>query len=244
MTSVWTILSGAAALAILASCAGSAPQGKPIIISAAVEDHLRGYMREIDRGRSGAFAVSEDGQAASYHYCEHGGCNGQYNFSALAIKGCEKFGHGRCSILASNGVIKRPYTVGESNATLETQLQALLEQMEPQSPIENPVYVSGERIRSELIGNSLMMRNDSGQTWAEYYDPSGQVRGHNWRGKRFVGSWKITGDQICVDYTSIGSDWCAQFAEGEDGTIHSFRDGKFLKSYPRSVLQSGNPESL
>lgn len=243
MKSIVSALSAIGVALLLTACAGSAPQGKPLVISAEVDDHLRGYMREIDRGRAGAFAVSEDGTAASYHYCEHGGCHGQFSFSTLAIKDCEKFGRGRCVVLASNGVIKRPYTVAKSDAALAAQLAALLEQ-QPKSPIENPVFVSGARIRQELIGNSIVMKNDSGQTWAEYYDPSGGVRGHNWRGKRFVGTWNIDGDQICVDYTSIGSDWCGQFAEDEDGAIHSFRNGRFQKTYPRSVLQPGNPEGL
>ena len=115
MKTMRAALLGAALLAGLAGCAAGdsrgTPSGKPLVISAEVNDHLRGYLREIDRGRAGAFAVSENGQAAYYSYCEHGGCNGQYNFSSEAIKGCEKFGRGRCVILASNGVIKRPYTV-------------------------------------------------------------------------------------------------------------------------------------
>jgi hypothetical protein len=114
-----TGLLGIALLAPLAACAdgqsggqsGSGGSGRPLVITAQTNDHLRAYMREIDSGRAGAFAVSENGEASYFSYCEHGGCNGQYNFSSLAIKGCEKFGRGRCVVLSSNGVIKRPYSV-------------------------------------------------------------------------------------------------------------------------------------
>lgn len=100
-----------AACAMLQACAAEKSSGEPIVISREANDHLQKYLREADAGRMGAFAVAEDGGAAFYSICESGSCNGQYNFSADAIKGCEKFGRGRCVILASNGVIKRPYKV-------------------------------------------------------------------------------------------------------------------------------------
>lgn len=117
MTLCRTALLGIALLALLAACAAgqsggqSGGGGKPLVITAQTNDHLRAYMREIDSGRAGAFAVSENGEASYFSYCEHGACNGQYNFSSLAIRGCEKFGRGRCVVLSSNGVIKRPYSV-------------------------------------------------------------------------------------------------------------------------------------
>lgn len=247
MNTMKAALLGVALLALLAGCAGGesrgTPSGKPMVISAEVNDHLRGYLREIDRGRAGAFAVSENGEAAYYSYCEHGGCNGQFSFSSEAIKGCENFDRGRCVILASNGVIKRPYTVGTSTDALAAQLEAMLNAQGPEKPADVD-YVSGDRIRKELIGNSVIEKNAEGKIWAEYYDPNGTVRGHNWRGKRFTGTWKIDGNKICVDYFSIGNDWCAQFAEGKDGTIDSYKDGRLRKSFPRSILQTGNPQNL
>lgn len=238
---------GLAVLALLSACAnepsGGQGSGKPLVIAPEVEGHLQKYMREIDAGRAGAFAVSESGEAAFYSFCEHGGCHGMIRFSDEAIRGCEKFGRGRCVILASNGVIKRPYTVGTSADLLNAQLQALLNKQSPEKPA-NAKYVSGDRIRKELIGNSVIEQNADGRIWAEYYDPNGTVRGHNWRGKRFAGTWKIDGNKICVDYTSIGNDWCAQFVEGKDGAIDSYKDGRLRKSYPKSILQTGNPRNL
>jgi hypothetical protein len=239
-------LLGLAALALLSACAGGEtggqPSGKPLVISPQANDHLRKYMAEIAAGRAGAFAVAENGGAAHYTVCESGSCNGQYHFSSLAIKGCERAGSGRCVILASNGVIKRPYTVGDSTDALSAKLQALLNEQD--APLVNPEYVSGDRIRKALIGNSFVEENAEGKIWAEYYDPSGAVRGHNWRGKRFAGTWKIEGNKMCVDYTSIGNDWCGQFAEGKGGAIESYKDGRLLRTYPKSVLQAGNPRKL
>lgn len=104
-------LSALAALVILSACAGSETGGKPLVISARTNEHFQKYLREIDAGRAGAFAVTEDGRSAYYSVCESGSCNGQYNFSNEAIHGCENYGQGRCVILASNGVVKRPFTV-------------------------------------------------------------------------------------------------------------------------------------
>src|SRR5262245_55594691 len=81
----------AACALLLSSCAGE-PTGKPLVISPGVADHLEKYQHEIDSGRSGAFAVNEAGDAAFYSICDHGNCNGQYNFSSKAIQGCERFG--------------------------------------------------------------------------------------------------------------------------------------------------------
>lgn len=102
----------AACAIVLAACAGGGDE-KPLVISKAANAHLEKYMHEIQQGRSGAFAVNEDGNAAFYSICESGSCNGQFNFSTQAIRGCEKFGRGRCFVLAANGVMKRKYTVAD-----------------------------------------------------------------------------------------------------------------------------------
>jgi hypothetical protein len=229
-----------AACAFLAACAGDQqPGGEPIAISKEANDHLQNYLKQTQAGRMGAFAVSTSGGAAYYSICESGGCNGQYNFSAEAIRGCEKFGRGRCVVLASNGVIKRAYKVDPSvnNVTAET-LQQMLEQV-----VESR-FATGERIREALSGNSIVQTNSGGEIWAEYYDPNGMIRGRNWDGAKFAGTWKVDARTLCVDYDSVGEDWCGQFIEGDDGSIAYYKDGKFQKTYPKSVLKSGNPQEL
>jgi hypothetical protein len=240
-----------AASAVLAACANSSstPSGKPVVITAEVNDHLRGYMHEIDAGRSGAFAVNEAGNASFYYYCEHGGCHGLVQFSAEAIRRCENFGRGRCFILAHNGVIKRPYTVGTSAEALQQALeQALGTTAQPQKPAAKPEpipgLISGARMRTELAGNSIIQKDSAGKIWAEYFDPNGTLRGHDTAGRRFGGSWTIEGDTLCVDYTSIAHDWCGQFAEASDGSIDRYDENRWRQNYPRSVLQKGNPEQL
>lgn len=185
-------------------------------------------------GRQGAFAVTLTGNSSYYSVCESGACNGQFNFSNEAIRGCENYGQGRCVVLSSNGIIRHRYIVEGTSA-------AAMQQSEVGEPVQ---FVSGEQIRQELIGNSIVEQNSTGKTWVEYFDPNGAVRGRSREGTAFSGAWTITGNTLCVDYTSIGEDWCGQFAEGSDGSIDYYRDGKFRKTYPRSVLQSGNPQKL
>ncbi len=229
-----------AGCALLAACAGDQqPSGEPIVISKEVNGHLQNYLKETQAGRMGAFAVSANGSAAHYSICESGSCNGQYNFSAEAVRGCEKFGRGRCVVLASNGVIKRAYKVGPA-ANLITEdmvAQALEEALTSR-------FATGEKIREALSGNSIVETNNLGKVWAEYYDPDGTIRGRDWDGAKFAGNWKIDGSTLCVDYSNIADDWCGQFIEGDDGSIAYYKDGKFQKTYPRSVVQSGNPQGL
>jgi hypothetical protein len=109
----WIKVGGALTICglLLAACAGGTTSDKPLVITKQTNDYFQTYLRYVQQGRAGAFAVNETGEWSFYSYCESASCNGQYNFSMDAIKGCEKFGHGRCVVLASNGVIKRPYTV-------------------------------------------------------------------------------------------------------------------------------------
>ena len=207
---------------------------QPIVLAPGVAAHLERYLHEINSGRKGAFAVSRTGDAAFYSICEHGGCHGQFHFSSDAIEGCEKQGRGRCVVLASNSVIKRPYKTGNS-------LEALLSQVQAASP---PDFVSGDRIRQELAGNSIVETNFEGKIWAEYFDPNGTLRGRTHDGTLFDGAWKVEGNTLCVDYRSVARDWCGQFAEASDGSIDYYKDGKFRKNYSRSVLKKGNPQNL
>jgi hypothetical protein len=221
-----------AAALVLSACAAEPSGDAALVITPATYDHLQDYQRLVQQGRAAAFAVSHDGAASYIVYCESGNCNGQYNFSQEAIRGCEKFGHGRCVVLASNGRIKRSYTVAEGSAGA----------MPSQGTATD--FVSGDRIRQELSGNSIVEANAAGSAWAEYFAPDGTLRGRTDDGRRFDGLWKIDGNTLCVDYRSIARDWCGQFAEGADGSIDYYENGRFKKSYPRSVLQQGNPQNL
>jgi hypothetical protein len=214
---------------LLAACAGASTSEKPLVISPATNAFFQAYLSSTS-SRS-AFAVSEDGSASFYSYCGLGTCNGLSNIGKEAIKGCEKSGHGRCVVLGSNGIVKRPYVVAGGLPALPSQSV-------------RTDFVSGDRIRQELVGNSIVEANLEGKTWVEYFAPDGTLRARADDGRRFDGSWKIEGNTLCVDYHSIASDWCGQFAEGADGSINYYKDGKFSKTFPRSVLQKGNPQNL
>lgn len=222
---------------LLAACAGSSTSEKPLLLSPGASMLLDLYLNIGHQGRS-AMAVTEDGALTFEAYC-NATCNGQYNISQEAISGCEKFGRGRCVILASNGVIRRAYTVDPvaNQAAKEMIVQALEKERASR-------FATGERIREALVGNSIVLTNDGGGIWAEYYDANGTIRGRDWHGNQFAGNWKIDKSTLCVDYSSVGEDWCGQFIEGEEGSIDYYKDGKFQKTYPRSVLQQGNPQKL
>jgi hypothetical protein len=230
-------------LALVAGCAGSTSGSKdadsgssrePIVISQRVNDHLQEYLKKVQRGRAGAFAVNELGTSSFYATCTSGMCGGQYNFSEEALAGCRKYNRGNCIVLSSNGVTKRPYKVGDP-------VDAFLSQLQQKS---NPQFVSGDRIRQEISGNSTVETDVEGRIWAEYFAPDGVLHGRTSDGRLFDGTWKVDGDRLCVDYHSIARDWCGQFAEASDGSIDYYVDGKFRKNYSRSMLQKGNPQHL
>ena len=215
---------------LLTACAGTSTSDKPLVLSPEANIYLEVYLSGGQPGRS-ALAVNEGGTHTFEAYCNTA-CNGQYNISQEAIKGCEKFARGRCVILAANGRVKRPYTVaGGSINALRSQGVAT-------------DFVSGDRIRQELVGNSIVEANVEGKIWAEYFAPDGTLRGRTDDGRPFDGFWTIEGNTLCVDYNGTAPGWCGQFAEGADGSIDFYKDGKFRKTYPRSVLQKGNPQSL
>jgi hypothetical protein len=234
MKAVCGLAAGALLLAACSSESATDSSAAPIVLAPEVAAHLDRYLNEINSGRKGAFAVSRTGDAAFYSICDHGGCHGQFHFSSEAIEGCEKQGRGRCVVLASNSVIKRPYKTG-------TSLEALLSQAQA---ISAPDYVSGDRIRQELAGNSIVETDFEGKIWAEYFDPNGTLRGRTNDGALFNGVWKIEDNTLCVDYRSIAQDWCGQFVEASDGSIDYYKDGKFRNNYSRSVLKKGNPQNL
>jgi hypothetical protein len=230
-------------LALIAGCASpdgktrnpnNGANNKTLVISKQVNDHYQKYLKEVQSGKAGAFAVNELGTAAYYAMCESGNCGGQYNFSQKALAGCRKFNRGDCVVLASNGVAKRPYKVGEP---LDDLLSQLLQKSDPQ-------FVSGDRIRQEISGNSIVETDVEDRVWAEYFAPDGILHGRTSDGRLFDGTWKVDGNTLCVDYHSIARDWCGQFAEAADGSIDYYVDGKFRKNYSRSVLQKGNPQHL
>jgi hypothetical protein len=215
---------------MLASCAGASTSDKPLVLSPGANIYLQVYLMGEQQGRS-ALAVNESGTHTFEAYCRTA-CNGQYNMSQEAIKGCEKFARGRCVILAANGRVKRPYTVAGGSISA------------PSSQGVATDFVSGDRIRQELVGNSIVEANVEGKIWAEYFSPDGTLRGRTDDGRPFDGFWTIEGNTLCVDYNGTAPGWCGQFAEGADGAIDFYKDGKFRRTYPRSVLQKGNPQNL
>lgn len=210
---------------LLAACAGANTNEKPLVISPYTNLLLQIYL-DVGAPGSSAFAVSEDGMSSFEVYCESGACHGQYGIGQKAIEGCQQSGHGRCVVLASNGGIRRPYTVAGGL---------------PAAPSH---YLSGDRIRQELVGNSVVEVNSEGKTFAEYFDPDGTLRGRMEDGRRFDGSWTIEGNTLCIDYSGTAPGWCTQFADGADGALDAFKNGTFRRRYPRSVLQKGNPQNL
>jgi hypothetical protein len=54
---------------------------------------------------------------------------------------------------------------------------------------------TGEEIRAAIAGNTVQGNMDASGPYAEYYDPSGAIKG-----KDYVGQWSVEGDLMCFAY--------------------------------------------
>lgn len=83
------------------------------VISRGTWDYYQKYLQDIAGGGRGAFAVSEDGYYATYHYCPMAqGCYYHINYSNEAVKSCQSKGY-KCIVFAKDDEVVVPYEISE-----------------------------------------------------------------------------------------------------------------------------------
>ena len=82
--------------------------------------------------------------------------------------------------------------------------------------------LSGDEIRTMIVGNTMAGLQD-GSNYEEYLNPSGTIAGKV-DAKEYSGEWKITGNEICFNYTAKRAVWdCSTVTLRNDRII--FEDG-------------------
>lgn len=77
----------------------------------------------------------------------------------------------------------------------------------------------GDEIKAAISGNTVQGSMMETGAYAEFYDPSGAIRG-----KEYAGTWTIEGDAMCFTYEgSEKSCWQASIAGDQ---VQWLRDGK------------------
>ena len=85
---------------------------------------------------------------------------------------------------------------------------------------EGVTLLTGDEIRSTLIGNSLR-----GRSWTEYYAPNGRIGG-KYKARYYKGSWEINGSRLCVDYDGTEYDGCVTISISGDSVTWYRPNGK------------------
>ena len=239
-------LSVAAAIlvAVIAGCTTTDSQ-KPVQITSQTENWLKSYLERIGPVGSGAFAVSEDGRYSYYTYCLDTICNGGWMIQH-ALLGCERQSKSDCTLLANSRNILRPYRVLGQASTTTTASTAEPESVpiaatHPKKDVTAPA-LSGETLRGHVVGNTLSGYDNERTHWIVYFGVDQQAKAK--AGDRpMAGTWRISGDQLCLDFPGSLDDWCA-IIKGDDEAVDVYRDGKLRYAMTHTATIPGNPWKL
>jgi len=107
---------------------------------------------------------------------------------------------------------------------------------------EGVTLMTEAELRSTLVGNTYAGESvrQPGNTYIEYIDPDGSIRGL-WNGKdRYKGEWAISGKVFCNKYKTQNG--CYTFTKS-DNTIYWYAlDGTTIGG--QSKLMAGDPNNL
>ncbi len=78
--------------------------------------------------------------------------------------------------------------------------------------------LSGAEIRSKVTGNTLTVVTEQLKTATGYFAPDGALRGYE-GGERFVGTWRVADDLLCLDLPEDDFDICRRVAVQGDALL-------------------------
>jgi hypothetical protein len=73
-------------------------------------------------------------------------------------------------------------------------------------PPPDAIKITGSEITNQFIGRSHQSVTTSGQSFTETLTADGKAKIHITGMAEAAGSWKVTGDVICVTYTAYGEE--------------------------------------
>lgn len=219
---------GAGAVFACAVAVGPASADK-LEISPRVYENYQDYLKEISGFNVAVFAVAQDGDSSFYVYCDE-----NCSLSSLARQAeetCERRAELPCKIMAVNKDLRIEFEVANPIADLPSDSAILAQRL------------SAADLKSRIVGNTMRGEYPNHVAWAEYYDPSGELRGRDARKGAYTARYALKGDQLCYDYEGSDDDWCAQVSD-VGGEVSLVTDGK-LVTYNRNLsIVPGNPDNL
>lgn len=103
--------------------------------------------------------------------------------------------------------------------------------------------LTGDAIKARFVGNTLRGTYPGGKAWAEFYDPSGEIRGHDDIDGSYRGHYTLGDSGICFDFDGTDQDFCGQVIDGAEG-IRFTRNGKTITDIGHVIVVPGNPDNL
>jgi YHS domain-containing protein len=94
-----------------------------------------------------------------------------------------------------------------------------------------------EELRQNFVGSTATGGSGDG-AWAEYYEPSGRIRGV-WGGAPYGGTWTISGPWMCFDYGGVDGVSCDTITLKGDQINYFEVSGKQSSEFPSGTLIPG-----
>lgn len=105
---------------------------------------------------------------------------------------------------------------------------------------EGALPMSEADIRAKIVGSTLAGQYANGDSWREYFDPSGEIRGKDTTSGVYSARYEVRENYLCFDYLEPNVDWCG--AVSIDGREIVFYTDKGRVTDPTyTILLEGNP---
>ncbi len=111
-------------------------------------------------------------------------------------------------------------------------IQVFLAAGDPPPPAGATQLTTAE-IEKLIVGNTWVYSNNEGGV---YFEEDGNA-GAEWKGTKSKGQWYIEWDEVCVDVTDWGGEWCYKFYRVGD-SIQTY--SSTYKRYLDITIEDGN----
>lgn len=215
-------------LALATAAVGPAAADK-MEISPYVYENYQDFQKKISGFEVAVFAVSENGLDSYYVYCDVN-CS-MSSLAKEAVQKCERRANNPCKVMAVNRDLRIEYEVYKATKSLSSDDQILANRL------------GAEKLKSAIVGNTVQGEYPNGVKWAEFYDPNGEIRGHDATHGDYSARYTLKDDLICYDYSGSDDDWCAQVSDG-GSQIYFLKDGELVTFIRNASFVSGNPNKF
>jgi len=92
--------------------------------------------------------------------------------------------------------------------------------------------LTAEDLKAKVVGSTLRGEYPNHVKWAEFYDPSGEIRGTDDEHGAYTIRYTLDGNKLCYDYPGNDNDWCATLSlQGDDVQFSRWRIGQLHAEY-------------